>query len=57
LHFNHKIYFYLIVETEKQANLVETYKHCQRAYYDTLDLYVLDISHTFQFPTHPIGKK
>jgi len=34
-------------DTEKQANLVEAYKHCKRAYYDTLDLYVLDISHTF----------
>jgi len=34
-------------DTEKQANLVEAYKHCQRAYYDTLDLYVLDLSHTF----------
>ena len=32
----------------KQANLVEAYKHCKRAYYDAIDLYVYHLSETYR---------
>ncbi|WP_044408326.1 hypothetical protein [Thiomicrospira microaerophila] len=32
----------------KQANLVEAYKHCIRAYYDAIDLYVYHLSETYR---------
>lgn len=32
----------------QQANLVEAYKHCKRAYYDAIDLYVYHLSETYR---------
>lgn len=32
----------------KQSNLVEAYKHCKRAYYDAIDLYVYHLAETYR---------
>ena len=32
----------------KQSNLIEAYKHCKRAYYDAIDLYVYHLSETYR---------
>ncbi|UQB43359.1 hypothetical protein JX580_05730 [Thiomicrospira microaerophila] len=32
----------------EQPNLVEAYKHCKRAYYDAIDLYVYHLSETYR---------
>lgn len=36
-----------VKQQQKQENLVEAHKHCKRSYYDIIDLYVLEMSHTF----------
>lgn len=34
--------------TAKQSNLIEAYKHCKRAYYDAIDLYVYHTSEAYR---------
>lgn len=37
-----------VCEDEAQSNLIEAYKHCKRAYYDAVDLYVYHMSETYR---------
>lgn len=44
-------------ENEKQANLIEAYKHCKRGYFDALDLFVYETNRTFQGRLLSLEKK
>ncbi|SMM99542.1 hypothetical protein SPONN_663 [uncultured Candidatus Thioglobus sp.] len=39
---------HILKEDNKEANIIEAYKHCKRAYYDTLDLFILTLNDKFQ---------
>jgi hypothetical protein len=36
-----------ILKSNKQEDTIEAYKHCKRAYYDTLDLFILTLNDRF----------
>jgi tRNA U55 pseudouridine synthase TruB len=36
-----------ILKSDKQEDVIEAYKHCKRAYYDTLDLFILTLNDRF----------
>jgi hypothetical protein len=36
-----------ILKSDKQEGVIEAYKHCKRAYYDTLDLFILTLNDRF----------
>jgi hypothetical protein len=36
-----------ILKSNKPEDIIEAYKHCKRAYYDTLDLFILTLNDRF----------